>query len=138
MSSPALSKGATQHSFQNPPRVEYVPGMKGQALEAYLRYAFSQRIHILDGAMGTMIQKHQLNEAQFRGERFKDHPKELKGDNDLLCFTQPHIIEEIHSVSCAFPYLCLSHSFTIALLPLLHIVVSAHFLHLCVYMCVCF
>ena len=83
----------------NPPKVDYVPGMKGQALESYLRYAFSQRIHILDGAMGTMIQKHQFTEADFRGERFKDHKKELKGDNDLLCFTQPEAIQSIHSVS---------------------------------------
>jgi 5-methyltetrahydrofolate--homocysteine methyltransferase len=72
--------------------------MAGPELEAYLRSAFSRRIHILDGAMGTMIQKHFLTEEQFRGERFKDHPKELKGDNDLLVFTQPAIIQEIHSV----------------------------------------
>lgn len=78
--------------------VSYVAGMAGPELEAYLKYAFSQRIHILDGAMGTMIQKHQLNEAAFRGDRFKDHHIELKGNNDLLCFTQPDIIREIHSV----------------------------------------
>lgn len=84
--------------FQNPAKVEYRAGMKGPELEAYLRYAFSQRIHILDGAMGTMIQKEGLNEAQFRGERFKDHPKELKGDNDLLVLTQPDIIQKIHSL----------------------------------------
>jgi len=89
---------AASAAASSAPYVEYVAGMKGPALEAYLRSAFARRIHILDGAMGTMIQKHQLNEAQFRGERFKDHPKELKGDNDLLCFTQPEIIQQIHSV----------------------------------------
>ncbi|HXV14783.1 MAG TPA: methionine synthase, partial [Candidatus Krumholzibacteria bacterium] len=56
----------------------------------------SERILILDGAMGTMIQRYQLDEAAFRGDRFRDHPKDLKGDNDLLCLTQPKIIGEIH------------------------------------------
>jgi 5-methyltetrahydrofolate--homocysteine methyltransferase len=55
-----------------------------------------QRILILDGAMGTMIQQRKLDEAAFRGERFKDWKKDLKGHNDLLNLTQPAIIEEIH------------------------------------------
>ncbi|HSN67800.1 MAG TPA: homocysteine S-methyltransferase family protein, partial [Thermoanaerobaculia bacterium] len=55
-----------------------------------------RRILILDGAMGTMIQRYGLDEAAFRGEEFRDHPKDLKGANDLLSITQPHIIEEIH------------------------------------------
>ncbi len=55
-----------------------------------------ERILILDGAMGTMIQRHKLSEKDFRGERFKDHPHDLKGDNDLLCLTQPEIIKNIH------------------------------------------
>jgi 5-methyltetrahydrofolate--homocysteine methyltransferase len=55
-----------------------------------------QRILILDGAMGTMIQQQRLDEATFRGDRFKDWPKELKGHNDLLNLTQPTIIEGIH------------------------------------------
>ena len=55
-----------------------------------------QRILILDGAMGTMIQKQQLSEQDFRGERFKNHPKLLKGNNDLLVLTQPDIIKAIH------------------------------------------
>jgi 5-methyltetrahydrofolate--homocysteine methyltransferase len=55
-----------------------------------------ERILILDGAMGTMIQRHQLNEADFRGQRFKDWPSDLKGNNDLLSLTQPQIIEQIH------------------------------------------
>lgn len=54
------------------------------------------RILIIDGAMGTMIQRHRLSEADFRGERFKDWPKDLKGNNDLLSITQPGIIMGIH------------------------------------------
>src|SRR6478735_9676775 len=55
-----------------------------------------QRIVILDGAMGTMIQQRRLDEAAFRGERFRDWAKDLKGHNDLLNLTQPAVIEEIH------------------------------------------
>src|SRR5476651_1378135 len=62
-----------------------------------LRNLLGQRILILDGAMGTMIQKYKLTESQYRGERFKDFPHDIKGNNDLLSLTQPQIIEEIHS-----------------------------------------
>ena len=55
-----------------------------------------ERILILDGAMGTMIQRHSLTEADFRGERFRDHPFSLKGNNDLLTLTRPDIIGDIH------------------------------------------
>src|ERR1700679_3113591 len=55
-----------------------------------------ERILIIDGAMGTMIQRHKLEEKDYRGERFKDWPTDLKGNNDLLCLTQPAIIEGIH------------------------------------------
>ena len=55
-----------------------------------------ERILILDGAMGTMIQNFQLEENDFRGSRFKDHPCSLKGNNDLLSLTQPEIIKKIH------------------------------------------
>jgi 5-methyltetrahydrofolate--homocysteine methyltransferase len=55
-----------------------------------------ERILVLDGAMGTMIQRHVLEEADFRGERFKDHKYPLKGNNDLLSITQPEIIKDIH------------------------------------------
>ena len=54
------------------------------------------RIVILDGAMGTMVQQHNLDEAAYRGERFKDWRKDLKGLHDLLCLTQPEIVEGIH------------------------------------------
>ncbi|MEW5851732.1 MAG: methionine synthase [Myxococcota bacterium] len=56
----------------------------------------SQRILILDGAMGTMIQRHKLGEADYRGTRFKDHPKDLKGNSDLLVLTRPDVISSIH------------------------------------------
>ncbi|HEV8284548.1 MAG TPA: homocysteine S-methyltransferase family protein [Chitinophagaceae bacterium] len=56
----------------------------------------NNRILIIDGAMGTMIQRYKLTEADYRGERFKDWPIDLKGNNDLLCLTQPQIIKEIH------------------------------------------
>jgi len=55
-----------------------------------------QRIVILDGAMGTMIQRYKLGEADYRGERFKEHQKDLKGNNELLQFTRPDVISEIH------------------------------------------
>ncbi len=55
-----------------------------------------KRILVLDGAMGTMIQRYKLQEKDFRGERFVDHPKDLMGNNDLLSLTRPDIIEAIH------------------------------------------
>src|ERR1700675_2485264 len=61
-----------------------------------LNRLFRERILVLDGAMGTMIQSLKLGEAEFRGARFKDHPKDLKGCNDLLSLTLPSAIEEIH------------------------------------------
>jgi 5-methyltetrahydrofolate--homocysteine methyltransferase len=56
-----------------------------------------ERILVLDGAMGTMIQRYHLTEEDFRNEKLKDHPNSLKGNNDLLCITRPDIIKEIHS-----------------------------------------
>ena len=69
---------------------------RSQTNQTYIQEALQKRILVLDGAMGTMIQQHALTEADFRGERFKDHSHLLVGANDLLCLTQPHIIEEIH------------------------------------------
>ena len=56
----------------------------------------AQRIMILDGAMGTMVQRFKLTEAQFRGERFKDFHKDIKGNNELLSLTRPDVIADIH------------------------------------------
>ena len=65
---------------------------RGAALSALL----ATRILILDGAMGTMIQRYKLDEAAYRGERFKDFRRDVKGNNELLSITQPQIIGEIH------------------------------------------
>ena len=68
------------------------PYTRGAVLPALLQ----QRILILDGAMGTMIQRYKLDEAAYRGERFADYPRDIKGNNELLSITQPHVIREIH------------------------------------------
>ena len=64
--------------------------------ESRLSALLNDRILILDGAMGTMIQRHKLTEADFRGERFAKHPKDLKGDSDVLVLTRPDVISAIH------------------------------------------
>ena len=64
---------------------------------AELRDLLARRILILDGAMGTMVQQHGLQEADYRGERFLTHAKDLKGNNDLLCLTRPDVIRGIHT-----------------------------------------
>lgn len=67
----------------------------------YLKNELEKRILILDGAMGSLLQTYRLTEADFRGEQFADHPCELKGYNDLLSITQPHIVKEIHANYCS-------------------------------------
>ncbi len=69
-----------------------LPYTRGAALPQILK----ERIVVLDGAMGTMIQRFRLSEADYRGERFKDHGKSLKGNNDLLQLTRPDVIAGIH------------------------------------------
>src|SRR5690606_40727978 len=61
-----------------------------------LHAAARERILVLDGATGTMIQRHRLEEADFRGERFSDWPSPLAGNNDLLCLTRPDVVTDIH------------------------------------------
>ena len=63
---------------------------------AVLRQAASDRILVLDGAMGTMIQQLKLDEAGYRGARFADWPRDVKGNNDLLSLTQPDAVRAIH------------------------------------------
>ena len=65
-------------------------------MQSNIRKALETRILIIDGAMGTMIQRHKLSEADYRGERFKNWHSDLKGNNDLLCLTQPDIVVGIH------------------------------------------
>lgn len=66
-------------------------------LNHYLNQELKKRIMLLDGGMGTMIQSYRLQEKDYRGTRFDDFPHDLKGNNDLLCLTQPDIIRDIHS-----------------------------------------
>src|SRR4051812_43149850 len=73
-----------------------VPAKESPKRTALLAAA-SKRILVLDGAMGTMIQALQFDEAAFRGERFKDFHRDLRGNNDLLILTQPQAIEDIHA-----------------------------------------
>ncbi len=86
----------------SPSPAAHAPSHTPSHTRAYTRGAqlpvlLQQRIVIIDGAMGTMIQRYKLGEADFRGERFKDHPKDLKGNNELLQLTRPDVIREIHS-----------------------------------------
>ena len=61
-----------------------------------IKHLLKERILVLDGAMGTMIQRYNLSEENFRGQRFKNHSHDLKGNNDLLSITRPDIIKSIH------------------------------------------
>ena len=70
--------------------------MKPTKNETLIREAAAKRILVLDGAMGTMVQDLKLSEADFRGERFKDWTRDLKGNNDLLILTMPDAIEAVH------------------------------------------
>jgi len=71
--------------------------MEKQHMKNQLQDLLKERILVIDGAMGTMIQRYQLDEAGYRGERFADYDKDIKGNNDLLSITQPKIIAEIHT-----------------------------------------
>ena len=70
---------------------------ESQSSRSVLPEILRQRLLILDGAMGTMIQRYPLTEEDFRGARFADHPKPLRGNNDLLSLTRPDIIRGIHA-----------------------------------------
>ena len=74
---------------------------KSYSRGAELPRILESRIVVLDGAMGTMIQRHHLSESDYRGERFADHPKDLKGNNELLQLTRPALIEAIHEAYLA-------------------------------------
>ena len=82
-----LSQPSPEHTMATP---------RESSSFAALRRLFDSRIAILDGAMGTMIQGEGLEEKDFRGTRFASHPKDLKGNNDLLSLTRPDVIERIH------------------------------------------
>jgi 5-methyltetrahydrofolate--homocysteine methyltransferase len=65
-------------------------------LNLYIKKELEKRVLVLDGAMGTMIQKHNLTEKDFRGSRLSNHSHDLRGNNDILSLTQPSVIEKIH------------------------------------------
>ena len=71
--------------------------MSAASTKPELEELLAQRILLLDGAMGSMIQRYGLEESDYRGERFKDHPNDLKGNGDLLSLTRPAVIREIHA-----------------------------------------
>ncbi|WP_019948213.1 methionine synthase [Hymenobacter aerophilus] len=79
------------------PTIAAVPAAAVSAATSPLHDILRQRVLVLDGAMGTMIQRHPLTEEDFRGARFADHPKPLRGNNDLLSLTRPDIIRGIHA-----------------------------------------
>src|ERR1035437_9144461 len=66
-----------------------------------LRPLLRERILVLDGATGTLVQRYKLTEADFRGERFRDHPRDVRGDTDLLCLTRPDVVRAVHDAYLA-------------------------------------
>ena len=76
-------------------------GWMGSGARARIESLLRERILLLDGAMGTLVQAHGLGEGDFRGARFADHPSDLKGNNDLLVLTRPDVIEGIHDAYLA-------------------------------------
>src|SRR5262245_43966124 len=74
----------------------YPSATSGDATRRELLALLAKRVVIVDGAMGSMVQRYELTEPDFRGKAFKDHPKPLKGLNDLLVITRPDVIGEIH------------------------------------------
>ena len=86
---PPAEPSAAHTPFTRASRLELLPGL------------LRERILVLDGAMGTMLQRHRLSEADFRGERFADHPRDVRGDNDLLCLTRPDVVRDVHAAYLA-------------------------------------
>ena len=78
-------------------KVESPEKHRGFFIMKTLQEIAKERILLIDGAMGTMLQAYQLEEADFRGDRFKNHPLDLKGDNDLLSLSRPDVVEAIHT-----------------------------------------
>jgi 5-methyltetrahydrofolate--homocysteine methyltransferase len=69
--------------------------------ERILRETLERRIVLLDGAYGTMLQRHKLEEKDFRGDRFRDHAHDLKGNNDILILTRPDLVRGVHDAYLA-------------------------------------
>lgn len=94
--SPARHHSSARHQAVTGLRTEIETDMRTLPSADALENAASERILIIDGAMGTMIQQERLGEAHYRGQRFQDHSKDVKGNNDLLSLTMPELIEDIH------------------------------------------
>ena len=103
---PAVPRRISMLSRLRPPRRRGPTAWNDMPDPAYTRGAalptlLAQRILVIDGAMGTQLQRHRLDEADFRGTRWRDHPKDLKGNNDLLVLTRPDIVRAIHDAYLA-------------------------------------
>jgi 5-methyltetrahydrofolate--homocysteine methyltransferase len=84
---PAIPAHPAGAPFDRESRVAALPGI------------LAERIMVLDGAMGTMLQASAFSEADFRGERFRDHPRDLRGNSDVLCQTQPDAVTAVHAAN---------------------------------------
>src|SRR3954468_19527486 len=83
-------------SIETPTARTADPSRARQERLARLPSLLRERILVLDGAMGTLLQRHRFTEADFRGDRFRDHDHDVRGDSDLLCLTQPDAVRDIH------------------------------------------
>jgi 5-methyltetrahydrofolate--homocysteine methyltransferase len=92
----ALGKGDAVHAPATPFAIEPFDETARRSRIERLKELLAERIVFLDGAMGTMIQQHKLDEAAYRGERFRDYGRDVRGNNDLLVLTQPRLIADIH------------------------------------------
>jgi 5-methyltetrahydrofolate--homocysteine methyltransferase len=90
---PPPSSPTRPAAVDTPVAVPWTRATRRPALDGLL----AERILVLDGAMGTMLQAHQFDEEAFRGARFRDHPRDLRGDTDLLCLTQPDAVRGVHA-----------------------------------------
>src|SRR3954447_27007251 len=83
-------------STEAPPARGADPSTARQERLARLPSLLGERILVLDGAMGTLLQRHRFTEADFRGDRFRNHGHDVRGDSALLCLTQPDAVGDIH------------------------------------------
>jgi 5-methyltetrahydrofolate--homocysteine methyltransferase len=91
-----MTHGTTPETDETPKRPDGPDGPNDNDTRRRLETLLGERVLVMDGAMGTMIQRHTLDEAAFRGERFAGHPRDVKGNNDLLVLTRPDVIRDIH------------------------------------------
>jgi alkanesulfonate monooxygenase SsuD/methylene tetrahydromethanopterin reductase-like flavin-dependent oxidoreductase (luciferase family) len=92
----ALKEGAAPRATAVPFGIAPADETERRERVKRLKGLLDERIVLLDGAMGTMIQQHKLDERAFRGDRFRSHGRDLKGNNDILVLTEPEVIAGIH------------------------------------------